>query len=125
MMGATGFIATEDENWAKKNAGTLDLIISTVSSPNMPLSEYLALLAPKGHFIQVGAPEDVLPPINAFYLIVKGIKLGGSLIGTPQVFRQPEVGMKSADGQAQIPELVLQCDKGVLQSAIVISYSSS
>ncbi|KFY79046.1 hypothetical protein V499_01906 [Pseudogymnoascus sp. VKM F-103] len=83
-MGATGFIATEDENWAKKNAGTLDLIISTVSSPNMPLSEYLSLLAPKGQFIQVGAPEDVLPPISAFSLIVKGIKLGGSLIGTPK-----------------------------------------
>ncbi|KFY41784.1 hypothetical protein V494_02797 [Pseudogymnoascus sp. VKM F-4513 (FW-928)] len=83
-MGATGFIATADENWAQKNAGSLDLIISTVSSPDMPLSGYLSLLGPKGQFIQVGAPEDVLPPINAFSLIRNGIKLGGSLIGTPQ-----------------------------------------
>jgi alcohol dehydrogenase (NADP+) len=47
-MGATGFIATEDKDWATKNAGALDLIVSTVSSPNMPLSEYLSLLAARG-----------------------------------------------------------------------------
>jgi alcohol dehydrogenase (NADP+) len=67
-----------------ENAGTLDLIVSTVSSPKMPLSQYLGLLAPRGQFVQVGAPEDVLPPISAFSLIMKGIKLGGSLIGTPK-----------------------------------------
>ncbi|KFX90571.1 hypothetical protein V490_06393, partial [Pseudogymnoascus sp. VKM F-3557] len=83
-MGATGFIATQDEDWVQNNAGTLDLIISTVSSPDMPLSGYLALLAPKGQFIQVGAPEDVLPPIHAFSLIRNSIKIGGSLIGTPK-----------------------------------------
>jgi alcohol dehydrogenase (NADP+) len=48
------------------------------------LSGYLALLAPKGQFIQVGAPEDVLPPIHAFSLIRNSIKIGGSLIGTPK-----------------------------------------
>lgn len=84
-MGATAFIATaEDKDWARQHAGTLDLIVSTVSSPNMPLSEYLSLLAPHGQFIQVGAPEDVLPPISAFTLIMRGVKIGGSLIGTPK-----------------------------------------
>lgn len=83
-MGATGFIATgEDPEWATKNAGKLDLIISTVSSPKMPFSEYLNLLGLRGTLIQVGAPDDVLPPISAFGLIVKGNKIGGSLIGTP------------------------------------------
>ncbi|TVY16778.1 NADP-dependent alcohol dehydrogenase 6 [Lachnellula arida] len=82
-MGATGFIATQDEGWAKKNIRTLDLIVSTVSSPNMPLGDYFKLLRTHGQFIQVGAPEDVLPPINIHALISKGCKLGGSLIGSP------------------------------------------
>jgi D-arabinose 1-dehydrogenase-like Zn-dependent alcohol dehydrogenase len=34
-MGATGFIATdEDRDWASKHAGTLDLIVSTGKCPN-------------------------------------------------------------------------------------------
>jgi alcohol dehydrogenase (NADP+) len=53
-MGADRFIATEDEGWAKKNGKSLDLIVSTVSSPKMPLSEYLSLLRTNGQFIQVG-----------------------------------------------------------------------
>ena len=57
-MGATGFIATdEDKDWATKHAKSLDLIVSTVSSPNMPIAEYLQLLRFRGVFIQVGAPE--------------------------------------------------------------------
>jgi D-arabinose 1-dehydrogenase-like Zn-dependent alcohol dehydrogenase len=65
-MGATKFIATEeDHDWASSNAGTLDLIISTVSSPNMPIQEYLGLLRLKGQFVQVGAPEDKIPSLNS------------------------------------------------------------
>ncbi|RDL38956.1 GroES-like protein [Venustampulla echinocandica] len=83
-MGATKYIATEeDEGWHKKNARSLDLIVSTVSSPKMPLARYLQLLRPNGQFIQVGAPEDNIPAFNAFSLIAKGCKMGGSCIGTP------------------------------------------
>jgi alcohol dehydrogenase (NADP+) len=53
-MGADRFIATdEDEGWAKKNSRSLDLIVSTVSSPNMPLTGYFRLLKTYGQFIQV------------------------------------------------------------------------
>jgi alcohol dehydrogenase (NADP+) len=84
-MGATGFIATdEDKDWAKHHASSLDLIICTVSSPKMPLQSYLQLLRTKGSFIQVGAPEDPIPAFNAFNLIGKGLKIGGSLIGSPK-----------------------------------------
>lgn len=83
-MGATGFIATdEDKDWHKKNSRTLDLIVSTVSSPNMPLEKYLRLLRTNGTFIQVGAPEDKLPAFAAFSLMAKACKLGGSQIGSP------------------------------------------
>ena len=84
-MGATDFIATsEDDKWARKHSRTLDLIISTVSSPDMPLESYLRLLRTNGTFIQVGAPEDKLPPIAAFGLIGKACKIGGSQIGSPK-----------------------------------------
>ncbi|KAF2831693.1 alcohol dehydrogenase-like protein [Ophiobolus disseminans] len=84
-MGATDYIATsEDAKWARTHARSLDLIISTVSSPDMPLESYLRLLRTGGQFIQVGAPEDKLPRIAAFGLIGKGCKIGGSQIGSPE-----------------------------------------
>ena len=62
-MGADDFIATdEDKDWATKHANSLDLIVCTVSSPKMPLAQYLQLIRVKGHFIQVGAPEDNVSP---------------------------------------------------------------
>ena len=83
-MGATKFIATdEDKDWAAAHARSLDLIVSTVSSPKMPLQEYLQLLRTNGTFSQVGAPEDPIPSFHAFALIEKGVKIGGSSVGTP------------------------------------------
>ncbi|KAJ4125201.1 hypothetical protein NW754_013487 [Fusarium falciforme] len=63
-LGADEYIATEDdEDWATKHAQSIDLIISTVSSPKMPLTQYLSLLRYGGNFIQVGAPDGgELPP---------------------------------------------------------------
>ena len=84
-MGADHFIATdEDQDWAKTNSASLDLIVCTVSSEKMPLSKYLRLLRTHGRFVQVGAPEDRLPAFNAFSLIAKGAFIGGSAIGSPK-----------------------------------------
>jgi alcohol dehydrogenase (NADP+) len=52
-LGADRFIATNEDGWAKKNSRSLDLIVSTVSSPDMPLSKYFQLLRTNGQFIQV------------------------------------------------------------------------
>jgi D-arabinose 1-dehydrogenase-like Zn-dependent alcohol dehydrogenase len=89
-LGADQYIATDDDkHWYADNARTLDLIVSTVSSPNMPLTEYLSLLKVGGSFIQVGAPDGGnLPPVNAFTLIGNGIKSGGSAIGSPEEIRE-------------------------------------
>ncbi|KAK5261151.1 hypothetical protein LTR40_002751 [Exophiala xenobiotica] len=66
-MGATGFIATdEDEDWATKHANSLDIIVST------------------GQFVQVGLPEDIVPGFHMFPLILKRVSIAGSLIGSPQ-----------------------------------------
>ena len=88
-MGATTYIATsEEKRWFKTYANSLDLIICTVSSHDMPMSGYLSLLRIKGQFIQVGAPEDKIPGFNMFHLIGKKAKIGGSAIGTPKQIRE-------------------------------------
>lgn len=48
----------------------------------MPLEQYLRLLV-HGTFIQVGVPEARMPAFHAFALITKGVKMGGSAIGSP------------------------------------------
>jgi len=84
-MGATHFIATdEDPKWTSKNRNSIDILICTVSSPQMPLQKYLSLLRFDGVFVQVGAPEEALPGFSAFSLIGKRIKLTGSSTGSPQ-----------------------------------------
>ncbi|KAH8681756.1 zinc-binding dehydrogenase [Xylariales sp. PMI_506] len=84
-LGADEYIATEgDKEWVKKNRRSIDLIVSTVSSANMPLEGYLSLLKVGGTFVQVGAPDGGnMPPINAFTLIGNGIKVTGSATGSP------------------------------------------
>lgn len=82
-LGADDFIATSEEGWEKKHASSLDLIISSVSSPKMPLEGYLGLLAFKGQYIQLGIPENPLPNFSATALVMKAATMGGSLIGAP------------------------------------------
>lgn len=54
-LGADEYIATDDdEDWSKTHARSVDLIVCTVSSAKMPLTEYLGLLKIDGSFIQVG-----------------------------------------------------------------------
>ena len=75
--------ANKNKDWATHHARSLDLVASTVSSPNMPLEQYLMLLRTNATFVQVGAPDDRLPGFNAWPLIAKGCKIGGSAIGAP------------------------------------------
>jgi alcohol dehydrogenase (NADP+) len=87
-MGADEFIATAEEGYEKTYANSLDLIVSTVSGPGLPINSYLSLLDIGGQFIQVGAPEDPIPQFMAFALILKKVKIGGSLIGSPAEIRE-------------------------------------
>ncbi|CAK7221303.1 hypothetical protein SCUCBS95973_004448 [Sporothrix curviconia] len=92
-LGADLYIATddaeEDAKWNKTHKRTLDLIVSTISSPKMPMRKYLELLKVGGSFVQVGLPDGgVLPNINAFTLVGNGIKVGGSAIGAPHEIQE-------------------------------------
>lgn len=88
-LGADAFIATDEETgWPKKNSRTLDIVLSTVSGPDMPLTQYLRLLKRDGVFVQVGAPEEPLPQLTAWSLIQKSVRVTGSNIGSPDDIRQ-------------------------------------
>lgn len=82
-LGADEFLATNEDNWQKNHVGSLDIIISTVSSPKMPLQDYISLLGFRGTFVQLGLPEDPLPSFAAGALIMKEVKMTGSLVGSP------------------------------------------
>ncbi|KAK3944864.1 chaperonin 10-like protein [Diplogelasinospora grovesii] len=91
-LGADEYIATDDDqdrDWATRHHRSLDIIVCTVSSAKMPLSDYLELLKVKGNFILVGAPDGgELPPISAYSLILNGINVAGSTIGSPTDIQQ-------------------------------------
>lgn len=75
-LGANSYVATSDEDgWAEKHASSLDLIVCTISSPQMPLKEYLGLLKPRGRFCQVGIPEAPLPQLDAMTLVLNGTSI--------------------------------------------------
>jgi D-arabinose 1-dehydrogenase-like Zn-dependent alcohol dehydrogenase len=88
-MGADEYIATgESDDWVKENDSSLDLIISTISGSGFKVDDYLSLLDVHGTLIQVGAPDDPIPSFPAFSLIPKGLKLGGSPIGSPKQMQE-------------------------------------
>jgi alcohol dehydrogenase (NADP+) len=101
-LGADRFIATgEDADWATKNAAGLDLIISTISG-SFSLDQYLNLLDVNGTFVQLGAPDDALPAFSPMGLIVKNLKIAGSLIGTRQQIKDMLELAKKTDMEAWV-----------------------
>ncbi|KAK2853308.1 hypothetical protein FQN49_005199 [Arthroderma sp. PD_2] len=100
-LGADVFIATDEEkNWARAHSRTLDLIICTVSSGNMPIEKYLRLLKRGGEFIQVGAPEDPFPAFRVGVMMGKGLKISASAIGSTEEIRAM---LKLANEQRVLP----------------------
>ncbi|KAF2010475.1 putative zinc-binding alcohol dehydrogenase [Aaosphaeria arxii CBS 175.79] len=83
-LGADEYISTDaDADWAQKHAGTIDIIISTISSSKMPIGDYLSLLKLDGTLVQVGNPDDGVFQVPALPLILRRVTMGGSAIGSP------------------------------------------
>ena len=78
-LGADHFYATSDPATFTKLAGSLDLIISTVSA-QVDWNQYLSLLRVDGTMVVVGLPEKDIP-IAAFSLTARRRSLAGSQIG--------------------------------------------
>jgi alcohol dehydrogenase (NADP+) len=80
-MGASEFWVTGD-GWTEKRTRTLDLIISTNFSTDMPLREYLSLLKIGGTLVVCGIPEGKLPPIEWADIATGNLAIRGSNVGS-------------------------------------------
>jgi uncharacterized zinc-type alcohol dehydrogenase-like protein len=78
-LGASDYRATSDHATFRELAGSLDLILNTVSA-ELPLDLYLSLLKLDGAMVNVGLPTTPLK-VNAFSLTHRRRSLSGSLIG--------------------------------------------
>lgn len=88
-LGADKYIATaEDRKWEVENAGSLDLILCTISSSNIPLTDYIMLLKRDGSFCQLGLPDDGLFKVNAGAIASQRRSLTGSFMGSPNEIRE-------------------------------------
>lgn len=77
-LGAHAFVVTRGDDLGRL-AGSLDLIVDTVSAPH-DYEAQLALLAPRGAMVLVGAPPTTAT-LSPFSLIMGGKTMAGSLIG--------------------------------------------
>ncbi|KAI9151878.1 NAD-dependent protein deacylase [Paramyrothecium foliicola] len=88
-LGADDYIATAtDRDWSTKNARSFDIIMSTVSSSKMPLTDYLLLLKLDGALVQVGLPDDGHLALNPRPLLDLRAKLTSAKIGSPAEIRE-------------------------------------
>lgn len=89
QMGADEYIATDDDqDWAKKHRGTLDLVVCTISSVKAPMLDYIGLLRRDGVLVQVGSPDDGQFTLPAGLLISRRASFTGSSIGSPGEMRE-------------------------------------
>lgn len=79
-MGATEFVIANSENLSKYQS-SFDLIINTVSSAEINLTEYFNLLKFDATLVAIGAPDKPYT-INPFPLIMMRRKFAGSVIGS-------------------------------------------
>ncbi|MEO3946720.1 NAD(P)-dependent alcohol dehydrogenase [Gorillibacterium sp. CAU 1737] len=78
-LGADHYYATSDPETFQKLAGSLDLIINTVSA-NLDLDAYFSLLTLDGTVVNVGAPGEPMS-LNVMSLIGSRRSFAGSMIG--------------------------------------------
>jgi len=77
--GATGFVCSKSEESIKAHAGTLDLILNTVSNHH-DLSPYMQLLAKNGTIVQLGIITEKMT-FNQVPLFANRHSIAGSMIG--------------------------------------------
>lgn len=80
-LGAQHFLATHDKSVFQKHANSFDLIINTVSSADIDMTDYFGLLKLDGTLVSIGVPDKPLS-ISPYSLISMRRNYAGSLIGS-------------------------------------------
>ena len=78
-IGADNFVVSTNQESLKAAAGSLDLILNTVSA-NHDINTYLPLLAAKGVIVQIGVAFKP-HAVNQLQLMMKKLSIAGCLIG--------------------------------------------
>jgi uncharacterized zinc-type alcohol dehydrogenase-like protein len=81
-LGAHNFVNTRENGEIKKAAGSLDLILSTVSA-DQDFQSFIAMLRPKGTLVVLGASPSPMQ-VSAFSLIGGQKAIAGSPSGSPR-----------------------------------------
>jgi len=83
-LGAHEVVSSTDKSVLDKHKNSYDLIINTLSvSDEETWTKYLAMTAPNGTFVQVGAPPvDQFFKFQAFEIVAKNVRIAGSVIGS-------------------------------------------
>lgn len=79
-LGADHVVVSTDAQQMAAAQGTLNAILDTVAAAH-DVNPYLRTLDLDGALIQLGLPEDKMPPVEPGLLIRKRLSYGGSLIG--------------------------------------------
>lgn len=112
-MGADGFIATADKDWAAPHIMTFDLIVNTANSTkDFELTKYLSMMDVHGRFISVGMPEGAGQEVKSQDLAFNGVLIGASHLGSRKETLEmlqlaADKGIKSWVEEVQISEEIL------------------
>ncbi|KAH0609280.1 uncharacterized protein H6S33_012766 [Morchella sextelata] len=119
-LGASQFLSTATPGWNAPHLRTLDLIISTNFSTDMPLGEYLSLLKVGGTLVICGIPEGDLPRLSWADIAAANLAIRGSNVGSKKEVAEmlelvKEKGVQSwveVVGMKDVEDVVKRLDRG-------------
>ena len=86
-LGADDFAVTSREDWVKNcKADSLNLVLNRATYSG-PIAHHLRLLKHGGRYIMLGMPSGAIQ-VDTTLLVIKGIQIVGSLIGSPGEMRE-------------------------------------
>jgi uncharacterized zinc-type alcohol dehydrogenase-like protein len=85
-LGATNFLLSNSADFFTANARTFDTLLNTTSA-SMDYAQWFALVKPYGNYVMLGAAPTEMK-LSSMAFIFTGVKIWGSLIGSPKDFEE-------------------------------------
>lgn len=80
-LGAAKYYDLSDPEDVKKAAQSVDMLLVTVASPNLPYNTYISLVRKLGTLVVLGVPPDNIS-FNPMLLVGTGVRIVGNLVGS-------------------------------------------